>query len=160
MKELGGNCTFKIKISLIFIMLSKTNQSILSTLRNSKIIKQGLELTKFKLSVLNGIVAVGAYSLYPVAASCLPLFVSSVALSMSTQALNQYIEVEHDKKMIRTSQRPLVKGANPLIALGLGSVLGIAGMAGLYSYGPLTAAIGASIWGSYLFIYTRMKRTS
>lgn len=34
------------------------------------------------------------------------------------------------------------------------------GMAGLYAYNPLTAMIGASIWGSYLFIYTRMKTKS
>lgn len=145
---------------MIFIMRTKSNQLVLSTLFNKKLIKQGLELTKLKLSVLNGIVAVGAYSLYPVTASCLPLFASSVALSMSTQALNQYIEVEHDKKMVRTSQRPLVKGVDPNIALGIGAGLGIVGTAGLLSYGPMTAAIGASIWASYLFVYTRMKRTS
>ena len=76
------------------IMLNKTIcQLRFSTLLNNKIFKQGLELTKFKLSLLNGIVTVGAYSLYPAAASCLPLLASTVALSMSSQALNQYIEI-------------------------------------------------------------------
>lgn len=79
---------------------------------------------------------------------------------MSTQALNQYIEVEQDKKMIRTCMRPLVKGVDPKIALGLGIGLGAFGLAGLASYNYLTAGIGASIWASYLFIYTRMKQTS
>lgn len=79
---------------------------------------------------------------------------------MSTQALNQYIEVELDRKMLRTSQRPLVKGLNPKIALGLGAGLGALGMVGLMSYNGLTAGIGATIWASYLFIYTKMKQNS
>lgn len=141
-------------------MLTFASKAIFSTFLNNKIIKQGLELTKFKLSLLNGIVTIGAYSLYPTAFSCLPLLASSVVLSMSTQALNQYIEVELDRKMLRTSQRPLVKGVNPNIALSLGAGLGAAGLAGLFSYNPLTAGIGASIWVSYLFLYTRMKQHS
>lgn len=135
-------------------------KSTFSTFLNKKLLKQGIELTKFKLSLLNGIVTIGAYSLYPAAASCLPLLASSVALSMSTQALNQYIEVEFDKKMIRTCQRPLVLGVNPNVALGLGIGLGLTGIGGLFWYNPFTAAIGASIWFSYLFIYTRMKSRS
>lgn len=55
--------------------------------------KKYMELTKFKLSVLNGIVTVASYSMYATPISPIPLFVSSVALSMSTQALNQYIEI-------------------------------------------------------------------
>lgn len=72
-------------------MLKFASKAIFSTLANNKILKQGLELTKFKLSVLNGIVTIGAYSLYSTPVSCIPLFIYSVALSMSTQALNQYI---------------------------------------------------------------------
>ena len=55
--------------------------------------KRYADLTKFKLSVLNGLVAAASFSLYPSTVSVIPLFASSVALSMSTQALNQYIEV-------------------------------------------------------------------
>lgn len=62
--------------------------------------------------------------------------------------------------MLRTSQRPLVLGANPKIALGLGIGLGALGIMGLYSYSPLTAGIGASIWLGYLGVYTRMKTKS
>ena len=126
----------------------------------SKNIRQYLELTKFKLSVLNGIVTVASFSMYATPISPLPLFLSSVALSMSTQTLNQYIEVEYDRKMKRTSQRPLVLGMNPNYALVNGVMLGAVGLGGLATYGPMTALVGSAIWGGYLFVYTRMKRES
>jgi heme O synthase-like polyprenyltransferase len=125
-----------------------------------KHLKKYNELTKFKLSLLNGIVTVASYSMYATAWSPLPLFLSSVALSMSTQSLNQYIEVEYDRKMLRTSQRPLVLGTPPKYALINGVLLGTLGTIGLYTYSPMTAAIGAAIWGGYLFVYTRMKTRS
>ena len=59
----------------------------------SKHLKQYLELTKFKLSVLNGLVTTASFALYPTPFAALPLFLSSTALSMSSQAFNQYIEV-------------------------------------------------------------------
>ncbi len=79
---------------------------------------------------------------------------------MSTQALNQYIEVEYDRKMVRTCQRPLVLGVNPKYALYNGIGLGMLGIAGLCSYNIPTGILGAIIWGGYLFVYTKMKRTS
>eukprot|EP00919_Chromeraceae_sp_WS-2016_P011217 GHVR01026274.1.p1 GENE.GHVR01026274.1~~GHVR01026274.1.p1 ORF type:complete len:164 (+),score=4.56 GHVR01026274.1:426-917(+) len=130
------------------------------TILISKIVRQIGELTKFKLSFLNGLVTVASYSLYTTSLSLWPLFASSVALSMSTQALNQYIEIEYDRKMVRTSQRPLVLGMNKNYALGGGIGLGTLGISGLAMYNPLTAMIGASIWASYLFLYTKMKSES
>ena len=62
--------------------------------------------------------------------------------------------------MVRTSQRPLVLGVNPNYALFNGIGLGLAGLAGLYSYGAMTAAVGATIWGGYLFLYTYLKSRS
>ena len=140
-------------------LLTSINSSPLlsQTTKNLKTIN---ELTKFKLSMLNGIVTVASYSLYSASFSCLPLFIASVALSMSSQALNQYMEVELDKKMLRTCKRPLVMGLNKNYALGLGIGLGTAGLYGISLYNPLSAMIGFSIWASYLFIYTRMKQKS
>lgn len=139
-------------------MITNFSRTLFST--RSKYINQFFELTKFKLSVLNGIVTIGAFAMYPTVSSCLPLLASSVALSMSTQALNQYIEIEFDRKMLRTCQRPLVLGVDPKIALGIGTSFGLAGILGLMSYNSLTAAIGASIWFGYLFVYTKMKSQS
>lgn len=62
--------------------------------------------------------------------------------------------------MLRTSQRPLVLGMNPNIALVGGISLGTLGLWGLSFYNPLSVGIGLSIWASYLFIYTRMKTKS
>ncbi len=120
-----------------------------------------LMLCKFKLSLLNGFVTVSSYSLYATSASCFPLFLSSVAVSMSTQILNQYLEIEQDRKMIRTQERPLVKNDFNANYAAMGAIgLGALGTAGLYMYNPLAASIGVSIWSGYLFLYTRMKRTS
>jgi heme O synthase-like polyprenyltransferase len=62
--------------------------------------------------------------------------------------------------MQRTCQRPLVLGVNPKVALYNGIGLGLMGLAGMYYYNPMTAAIGAVIWGGYLFVYTRLKTIS
>jgi heme O synthase-like polyprenyltransferase len=62
--------------------------------------------------------------------------------------------------MARTSQRPLVLGMNPNVALISGISLGSLGLFGLYCYNPLTAILGGTIWASYLFIYTKMKSQS
>ena len=51
--------------------------------------------------------------------------------------------------MKRTCQRPLVQGMNPKLALTNGLFLASLGLSGLYWYNPLTAAVGASIWGIY-----------
>ncbi len=126
----------------------------------SRLIRKYSELTKFKLSVLNGIVTVASYSLYATTLPALPLFASSIALSMSTQTLNQYIEIEYDRKMKRTCQRPLVLGLPPKYALLNGISLGLLGIGGLYSYNAATAIMGGVIWAGYLFVYTRMKTTS
>lgn len=128
--------------------------------RVTKLLRQFSDLTKFKLSVLNGLVTSASFSLYASEMSCLPLFASSVVLSMSTQTLNQYIEIEYDKKMVRTSQRPLVLGLNPNVALTAGLAMGALGILGLYTYNPITAALGAAIWAGYLFVYTTLKSKS
>lgn len=126
-----------------------------------KTIRSLSELTKFKLSVLNAIVAVSAYCLYPTPVSCIPLFLSSLSLSMSTQVLNQCMEIPYDKLMLRTCQRPMVQNIfGKKFAVGLGSTLGLIGLYGLNMYNFKAAVIGGVIWMSYLGIYTQLKRFS
>lgn len=62
--------------------------------------------------------------------------------------------------MLRTSQRPLVLGVDPKYALYNGIGLGVLGIGGLCTYNLMAAGLGVVIWGGYLFVYTKMKRTS
>lgn len=77
-----------------------------------------------------------------------------------SSVLNQWMERVHDGKMPRTLDRPLPAGRiNPTEALFLGVLLSVVGMAELYLFvNPLTAALGAITLGTYLFLYTPLKR--
>ncbi len=74
--------------------------------------------------------------------------------------LNQVIERHHDKLMPRTRLRPLPDGRiSPAEAILYGCILGIGGVAYLaVAVNPLTSLLGAFTLGSYLFVYTPMKR--
>ena len=76
--------------------------------------KDLLELTKFKLSLLNSI---GAYSMFffyaplsgvGVLNSAIFLFATQ-SIAMSTQVFGQVSERQYDEKMARTKNRPMVK---------------------------------------------------
>lgn len=77
-------------------------------------------------------------------------------------ALNQFLEREHDAKMPRTEDRPLPSGrmdANTVLFLG-----GACGAVGLIylavAVNLATSVLGAITLGSYLFIYTPLKRVT
>ena len=86
--------------------------------------------------------------------------VGTAFLAAGAAALNQVMEREFDARMDRTSSRPLPSGEiRPDVALVFGGVVSIAGM--VYTamlVNTLTALIGAVTLGSYLFIYTPLKR--
>lgn len=75
-------------------------------------------------------------------------------------ALNQLLEREHDAKMRRTESRPLPSGRlQPDTVLVLGGVMSGLGLIELaLAVNPLTSLLGALTLGSYLFIYTPLKR--
>jgi protoheme IX farnesyltransferase len=83
-------------------------------------------------------------------------------LAAGTNALNQYVEREHDKKMKRTRLRPLPDGRiAPQSALLFATAISIGGTLYLgLVVNWLTAALGALTLASYIFVYTPMKRTS
>lgn len=74
--------------------------------------------------------------------------------------LNQYVERDLDRNMRRTADRPLPSGRLSAIeALLMGVSLGIGGVLYLSAFvNPLTALLGAFTLGSYVWIYTPMKR--
>lgn len=146
----------------------KLKQDMLS-MRKSKFMswKDFSELTKFKLSLLNTWVAATAYFMTN---KCIYADISQVGLfllasqlsAMSSQAMNQSIEVEHDKKMKRTCHRPLPSGR---VSVSTATKLswGLLGSANilLYSmFGWQAGAVANAIFSSYILIYTPMKRTS
>ena len=84
--------------------LNKTNKQ--------KIIKDLLEITKFKLSVLNSLVAMSTFSLCSTNFNFLEFFaftLGTMTVSMTTQVLNQIKEKKFDSTMRRTFNRPLPK---------------------------------------------------
>ncbi|EEF57104.1 heme o synthase [Pedosphaera parvula] len=75
-------------------------------------------------------------------------------------ALNQLLEREHDSKMRRTEDRPLPSGRmKPRTVLLLGAACGGLGLIYLaLMVNLLTSVLGAITLGSYLFVYTPLKR--
>ncbi len=83
-------------------------------------------------------------------------------VAAGTNALNQYVEREHDAKMHRTRMRPLPAGRiTPRAALVFSSAIAIIGTVYLgLAVNWLTAALGAFTLTSYIFVYTPLKRVS
>lgn len=86
--------------------------------------------------------------------------VGTALVAGGTNALNQVIERDHDRRMLRTRMRPLPSGRMSLatalvFAVGV-SALGTAYLAVLVH--PLSAALGLFTLVTYLFVYTPMKR--
>jgi len=83
-------------------------------------------------------------------------------VAAGTNALNQYIERDHDAKMRRTRLRPLPDGRiSPRAALVFSVAISILGTLYLgLAVNWLTAALGAFTLITYIFIYTPLKRVS
>jgi len=77
-------------------------------------------------------------------------------------ALNQLLEREHDAKMLRTKDRPLPSGRmEPETVLLIGAALSVCGLVYLtLAVNVLTAFLGVLTLGSYLFVYTPLKRVT
>ena len=136
-----------------------------------------LALSKPRLSFLIILTTASAYSLYPVPAVLMPSITDSPSLSAltlifltsgtalctaSANALNMLIEPEHDAKMSRTRNRPLVRGIikkkGALIFAGISGILGIGGLC--FGVNPTVAFLGGLNIFLYAGVYTPMKRVS
>jgi protoheme IX farnesyltransferase len=80
----------------------------------------------------------------------------------SACVFNNWLDIEIDKKMARTQNRPLVTGAISVrSALIYGTILGLLGIALLYfKVNPLTAALGVIGFIFYVWVYGVAKRGS
>jgi protoheme IX farnesyltransferase len=83
-------------------------------------------------------------------------------VAAGTNALNQYVERDHDAKMRRTRLRPLPDGRiSPRAALLFSVGISLIGTFYLgFAVNWLTAALGAFTLITYIFIYTPLKRVS
>lgn len=77
-------------------------------------------------------------------------------------ALNQLWERDHDARMRRTQDRPLPSGRmQPGFVLGIGAAASLVGLLYLaLAVNPMAAAIAGCSLGTYLFIYTPLKRVT
>ena len=120
-------------------------------------------LFRLRLSLLNGIAAVGGFVLFPAPPGMTTLWgvlAGVTLLAAGGSALNQVLDRDIDTLMTRTRLRPLPTGELPpatAAALGSGAVL--AGLTVLAaSGGPLSALFGALPLVIYLGLYTPLKR--
>lgn len=123
------------------------------------------ELSKAKLSALvvststAGFLAAGGPISYPTLAACAA---GTALCSSSASTFNQIFEVERDRRMKRTRNRPLVKGVvSPGSAVALATAAGVGG-GGILLVGtdPITAALGVANVGLYSGAYTYLKTKS
>jgi protoheme IX farnesyltransferase len=88
--------------------------------------------------------------------------IGTALLASGASALNQLLERDYDAKMRRTRNRPLPSGRlTPEAVLIIGSVCAGAGLIWLaLGVNLVTALLGAATLGSYVFIYTPLKRVT
>lgn len=135
-----------------------------------------LSLSKPRLSFMIVLTTAAAYSLYPVPTLLLPttiapslstltlifLTAGTALCSASANALNMLLEPDHDAKMSRTRNRPIVRGLigrkGALIFAGVAGTIGVGSL--YFGVNPTVAFLGGLNIFLYAGVYTPMKRVS
>jgi len=122
-----------------------------------------LRLFRPRLALLNGVSTVGGYLLFPGEPENIVIWASFggvVFLAAGGSALNQVLERDLDRLMLRTRLRPLPQGQlTPVSATFIGVGLILVGTTLLVAVGglaPMLLGVATLAW--YLFIYTPLKR--
>jgi protoheme IX farnesyltransferase len=120
-------------------------------------------LFRGRLALMNGVAAVGGGLLFPAqpeAGLLGTLFLGTALLAAGGSALNQYLERDLDRLMLRTCTRPLPTGVlSPGKAVAIGAACLVTGIGLLaFAAGPLPPFLGAAGIGWYLGVYTPLKR--
>ena len=132
---------------------------------SAHVVRDYLELSKSRIVLMVLITAGAGYFFAAPHVDWLLLvnmLVGTGLVAAGTNALNQYVERDHDAKMRRTRLRPLPDGRiTPRAALAFSISISIIGTAYLgLTVNWLTAALGALTLITYIFIYTPLKRVS
>ncbi len=125
-----------------------------------------LELTKPRivglvlLTVAGGFVIAAGPPSSPEAVLLLKTLIGTGLVAAGTNALNQLLERDVDALMARTRRRPLPEGRlSPVAAAAFAWALGLGGILYLaVGVNRLTALLAALTLGSYVFLYTPLKR--
>jgi protoheme IX farnesyltransferase len=130
-----------------------------------RIIRDYLELSKSRIVLMVLITTAAGFLFAPGDVSPLLMLhtiVGTALVAAGTNALNQYVERDHDGRMLRTRSRPLPAGRiTPRAALLFSSAIAIIGTIYLgLAVNWLTAMLGAFTLTSYIFVYTPLKRVS
>ena len=88
--------------------------------------------------------------------------VGTACAAFGSAAFNQLMEIEQDLRMQRTADRPLPsRRMGPTLAFGIGWILSAFGIIHLSAtVSPAAASLAAITLGSYVFVYTPLKRRS
>ena len=131
-------------------MKSDIKQTVLQYLKLSK-----LRIVELLLITTVPSMVVAIYGFPPIRLVCFTL-IGGTLLAISANVLNQIFEIETDKLMLRTSDRPLVTGSIQVKnAYSYSIVLGVLGFLILYTQTtPLASYIALSANIFYSFIYT------
>jgi len=126
-------------------------------------IKQLMVFTKFRLSFLVVLSALSGY--YFVGGNdvgtLLKLIFGGFLITAASNGANQIIEKQHDAKMSRTENRPLVLKTMQLSTAYVICVLGLlGGSILLYLINLNSFLLGLIAFLSYVFVYTPSKRTT
>ena len=120
-------------------------------------------LFRLRLALLNGVAALGGAMLFPLPAGSRLLGMVCIGVTLLAaggSAINQALEHELDRVMIRTRLRPVAQGQmKPALAALLGLAVVLAGVAILGAIGGSRPALVGSLgilW--YLAVYTPLKR--
>lgn len=123
------------------------------------------ELIKARLTLMVLVTASVGYYMGTGSVDWVLLFHSLLGTGLvasGAQALNEYLEKDHDAKMPRTAGRPIPTGRiRPEVALLYGGAASVTGLVWLaLMVNPLTSVIGAVTLVSYVLIYTPLKRVT
>lgn len=124
-----------------------------------------LELTKPRLSFLAILMGVMGFWLADPWITQKSVFycllIGQALLGASAGMLNQYLEIDVDSKMARTSKRPLPMGRlHPSAVLRTGMIVGLLGLAVLlFGTNSVATTMGALTLFLYLSVYTPAKKT-